>query len=112
MTVIDLRDELYKRKIEIIEITNDFIFYAEELKINGVDSVYLYSYSFSESSELLLSCFSFEDAAYIQHFYSCENSIIILFENGSGKVWVCRCIPDRLFIQHSHAVPLFHNPLR
>ena len=90
MTVIDLRDELYNRKIEIIEITKDFIFYAEELKINGVDSVYLYSYSFSENAELLLSCFSFEDAAYIQHYYSCENSIIILFENGSGKVWVIK----------------------
>lgn len=90
MTVIDLRDELYKRKIDIIEITDEFIYYAEELKINGVDTVYLYSYSFSTESERVMSYFTFDDATYLQHYYACNDSIIVLFENDTNRVWIVK----------------------
>lgn len=90
MTVIDLRDELYRRKIDIIEITDEFIYYAEELKINGVDTIYLYSYSFSTGSERVMSYFTFDDATYLQHYYACKNSIIVLFENDTNRVWIVK----------------------
>lgn len=90
MTVIDLRDELYERQIEIIEITDDFVYYAEELRINGVDCIYLYSYSFSDENEKIMSHFAFDDETYLQHYYPCKDSIIVLFENDSSKVWIVK----------------------
>lgn len=90
MTVIDLRDELYRRKIDIIEITDEFIYYAEELKINGVDTIYLYSYSFSQECERVMSYFTFDDATYLQHYYACKDSIIVLFENDTNRIWIVK----------------------
>lgn len=90
MTVIDLRDELYTRRIEIIEITDDFIYYAEELKVNDADTVYVYSYNFATESEQVMSYFTFDDATYLQHFYACKDSIIVLFENDGNKAWIVK----------------------
>lgn len=90
MTVIDLRDDMYKRRIEIIEIDDGVVYYAEELKINGSDSVCIYGYSFDESAEQLLSCFVFQDAAYIQHYYTGKESIIVLFENSGSTAWLVK----------------------
>lgn len=90
MTVIDLRDELYTRRIEIIEITDDFIYYAEELKVNDIDTVYVYGYNFAEENEQVMSYFTFDDATYLQHFYACKDSIIVLFENDGNKAWVVK----------------------
>ena len=90
LTVIDLRDEMYKRQIDIIEITDDYIYYAEELKINGVDTIYLYSYSFEDECEKVMSFFAFDDSTYLQHYYACDDSIIVLFENDSNRVWIVK----------------------
>ena len=90
MTVIDLRDELYKRQIEIIEISDECVYYAEELNVKGIDTIFLYCYSFSEESEKMMSYFMFDDATYIQHYYACKNSIIVLFENDGNNAWIVK----------------------
>ena len=59
LTVIDLRDDMYKRRIDVIEIDDGVIYYAEELNSRGSDSVCVYGYSFDESAEQLMSCFVF-----------------------------------------------------
>ena len=90
MTVIDLRDELYKRNIDIIEITDECVYYAEELKINGVDTIHIYCYSFLTENEEIMSYFTFDDTTYLQHYYAGKNSIIVLFENNENKVWIVK----------------------
>ncbi len=90
MTVIDLRDDMYKRRIDVIEIEDGVIYYAEELNTRGSDSVCVYGYSFDDSAEQLMSCFVFDDAGYIQHYYTGKDSIIILFENSGSTVWIVK----------------------
>lgn len=90
LTVIDLRDDMYKRRIDVIEIDDGVIYYAEELNSRGSDSVCVYGYSFDESAEQLMSCFVFDDAGYIQHYYTAKNSILVLFENSGNTVWIVK----------------------
>lgn len=90
MNVIDLRDELYKRRIEIIEINDNCVYYAEELTVEDEERIYLYCYDFSTGEERVLSFFTLENADYIEHFYSCGNSIIVLFENDSSRAWLIK----------------------
>ncbi len=90
LTVIDLRDDMYKRRIDVIEIDDGVIYYAEELKTRGSDSVCIYGYSFEENAEQLMSCFVFDDSGYYQHYYMGKNSIIVLFENSGSTVWVVK----------------------
>lgn len=90
MTVIDLREKLFNRRIEIIEITDCCVYYAEELQLNDIDTVYIYCYDFSLRTENIISYFSFEDDTYLQHYYTCKESIIVLFENDGNRVWIVK----------------------
>lgn len=90
MTVIDIRDEFYKRKIEIIEVTDDYIYYAELKSDGGVDSIYILEYSCEDEQERILAYFPFEDEDYFRHYYACDGSLIILFENGGSKAWIVK----------------------
>ena len=81
---------MYKRRIDVIEIDDGVIYYAEELKTRGADSVCIYGYSFDENAEQLMSCFVFDDAGYYQHYYTGKNSIIVLFENSGSTVWIVK----------------------
>ena len=90
MTVIDLREELFERRIEIIEVTDLCVYYAEELNINGTDTIYIYCYDLSLGTENIISYFSFEDDTYLQHYYIGRDSIIVLFENDGSKVWIIK----------------------
>lgn len=90
MTVIDLREELKNRKIDIIEITDDCVYYAEEFCVNDTDTMYVYTYDFFDSSEHIVSYFTYDDEAYLPHYYVCGDSIIILFENDGNRAWIIR----------------------
>lgn len=90
MTVIDIRDELYKRQIEIIEVADDYIYYAEEKNVDGINAIYLLEYDCAEEQEKVMACFNFDDASYIQHYYACDKSIIVLFENDKNKIWIVK----------------------
>ena len=90
MNVIDLRDELYKRRIIIIEISDNCVYYAEELKIGDEGRIYIYCYDFEQDEERVLSYFTLDDPDYVKHFYPCRDSIIILFENYSSRAWLIK----------------------
>lgn len=90
MNIIDLRDELYKRRIEMIAIRRDAVFYAEELSENGGERVCIYRYDPLSNEERVLASFELEDDDFIEHYYLCGDSIIILFENDGSTAWVVR----------------------
>lgn len=90
MTVIDLRAKLHERDVDVIEVTDEYMYYAEELQVGDVDTVYLYSYDFTNETEYLISYFIFEDDVYLPHYYNCSDSIIALFENDGNKVWIIK----------------------
>ncbi len=90
MNVIDLRDELYKRRIEIIAIEGERVYYAEELSDDGETRLCLYCYDAAEEEERVLSFFTLETADCIEHYYACGESILILFENESSSAWLIK----------------------
>ena len=90
MTVIDLREELKSRKIDIIEITDDCVYYTEEFSVNDTDTMYVYNYDFFDNSEHIVSYFTYDDETYLPHYYVCGNSIIMLFENDGNRAWIIR----------------------
>ncbi len=90
MNVIDLRDELYRRRIEIIEIDGGCIYYAEELTSDDEARLYIYRYDAEREEERVLSFFTLEDTDCIEHFYSCGGSIMILFESRDSKAWLIK----------------------
>ena len=107
MTVIDLREKLFNRRIEIIEITECCVYYAEELQLNDIDTVYIYCYYFSLQTENIISYFSFEDDTYLQHYYTCKESIIVLFENDGNRVWI---VKKSINLNDSHIYFVIGNP--
>lgn len=90
MNVIDLRDELYKRRIEIIEINDDCVYYAEELSAEDEERIYIYCYDFLDEEERVLAFYTLESTDFKERYYSCDGSIIVLFENGSSSAWVIK----------------------
>lgn len=90
MNIVDLRDELYKRRIDMIAIRSDAVFYAEELNENGSERVCVYRYDPFLNAERVLASFELEDNEYIEHYYLLGDSIIILFENDGSVAWVVR----------------------
>ncbi len=90
MTVIDIRDELYSRQIEIIEVTDEHIYYAEEKNADGIDALYLLDYCCAQEQEKVMAYFTFDDPSYMQHYYVSENSIVVLFENDAAKIWIVK----------------------
>ncbi len=90
MNVIDLRDELYKRQIEIIEINEDCIYYDEELSVDGEARIYIYCYDLADEQERVLAFFALGGSGFERRFYPCGDSIIMLFENGTDSAWVIR----------------------
>ncbi len=90
MTVIDLREELKNRSVDIIEITDDCVYYAEEFSVNDTDTMYVYTYDFFDKSEHIVTYFTYDDEAYLPHYYVCGDSIIMLFENDGNRAWIIR----------------------
>ena len=90
MNVIDLRDELYKRCIDIIEIDDEGVYYAEELRSGEEIRLYLYFYDADEDEERVLSFFTLDDPDCTRHYYACGESIIILFEDESSSAWIIK----------------------
>lgn len=90
MNVIDLRDALYERRIEIIEITDSVVYYAEEIGVGDEERIYIYSYDNELDEERVISEFTLENNDFIQHFYICGGSIIILFENDGSSAWIVK----------------------
>ncbi len=88
MNVIDLRDKFYKRRIDIIGITDNSIYYAEE-NSNG-ESISIYKYDSYRNKEKIIAEYSQNALDFIQHYYLCGNSIIILFENSENSAWVIK----------------------
>lgn len=89
MVVVDIRNLFSQRNIEIFEINDSFIYYAEEKhNEDGQDSLFLLEYNRSSRRERLISNYTLQDPTFIQHLFSFESSIIIILENGSNSLWL------------------------
>ena len=90
MTVVDIRSFFTLRNVELIEVNEDFIYYAEEKNEEGHNNLFLLEYNRATRRERVITHYSLEDATFVQHIYSFANSIVLLLENGGNQVWAFR----------------------
>ena len=90
MTVIDLREELNNRNIDIIDVTDKCIYYSEEFMVNDSATIYIYTYDLFDNSERVVCYFTFEEETFLPHYYICGDSIIMLLENDGSRAWILK----------------------
>lgn len=90
MVVVDIRNIFAVRNVEIIEINDDFIYYAEEKKEEGHNNLFLLEYNRVSKRERVVTHYSLDDPTFVQHLFSFSDSIILLLENGGDSVWIFR----------------------
>ena len=86
----DIRNVFAVRNVEIIEINDDFIYYAEEKKEEGHNNLFLLEYNRVSKRERVVTHYSLDDPTFVQHLFSFSDSIVLLLENGGDSVWVFR----------------------
>ncbi|MDY2989233.1 MAG: hypothetical protein SOR71_06460, partial [Oscillospiraceae bacterium] len=90
MTVIDMRNFFHDCDVELIEINDEVIYYAEEKVEEGHNSLFLLEYNRAEQQERIVANYILNDEAYNQHYFAFENDIIVLMENGKSLAWILR----------------------
>jgi len=88
--VVDLRNIFTNCNDTLIEINDNSIFYAEEKVEEGHNSLFLLEYSRLTRRERIIANYFITDPAYVQHFFSFPESILVVMERGGGKAWVMR----------------------
>lgn len=90
MTVVDIRSFFTLRNVELIEVNQDYIYYAEEKNEEGHNNLFLLEYNRATRRERVVTHYSLDDPTFVQHIYSFADSIVLLLENGDNAVWVFR----------------------
>ena len=90
MTVADIRNIVTDSNVEIIEISDTMIYYAEEKNEEGHNSLFILEYNRITRSERVIANYFLNNPAFVQHYFSFPDMIIVVMENGSGVVWVMR----------------------
>lgn len=90
MVVVDIRNFFTVRHVELIEVNNDFIYYAEEKNEEGHNNLFLLEYNRVTRRERIVANYSLDDPTFVQHLFAFPDSILLLLENGGSTVWVFR----------------------
>lgn len=90
MIVVDIRNFFTVRNVELIEVNNDFIYYAEEKNEEGHNNLFLLEYNRVTRRERIVANYSLDDPTFVQHIFSFTDCIVLLLENGGNTVWVFR----------------------
>ncbi len=90
MKVVDLRNLFTSSNVSLIEFDEDKIYYAEEKLEEGHNSLFLLEYNLQTHRERILANYFLKDPAYVQHFFSFPEDLVIVMEAGESTVWILR----------------------
>jgi len=90
VTVIDMRNFFHDCDVELIEINDNVIYYAEEKIEEGHHSLFLLEYNRVAQQERIVANYILNDEDYQQHYFAFENDIVVVMENGKNIAWVLR----------------------
>lgn len=90
MKVVDLRNIFANCHDALIEISDEFIYYAEEKTEEGHNSLFLLEYNRVTRRERIIANYFLTDPAYVQHFFSFAEDIVIVMESGGNEAWILR----------------------
>lgn len=90
MKVVDLRNIFTSCNDELIEISDTLIYYAEEKMEEGHPSLFLLEYNRVTKRERVIANYLLPGPAYVQHFFSFPEEIVVVMESGGSESWVLR----------------------
>ncbi len=90
MIIEDLRNIFAHCRDELIEVSQEFIYYAEEKVEEGRDCLFLLEYNRKTKRERILSNYILQNPSFVYHYYGFPNDIVVVMENGDSEVWVLR----------------------
>jgi hypothetical protein len=90
MKVVDLRNIFQRCNDVLIEINDHFIYYAEEKKEEGHNSLFLLEYNRDTRRERIITNYYLSSPTFVQHFFSFAEDIIIVLESGESEAWILR----------------------
>jgi hypothetical protein len=88
LKVVELRNVFTSCNDTLIEIKDDFIYYAEEKKEEGHNNLFILEYNRDTKRERILSNYFLKSTNYIKHFFSFQGEILIIMESGESEVTV------------------------
>lgn len=90
MTVVDIRNLITDSNVELIEISDTTIYYAEEKNEEGHNSLFLLEYNRVTRTERIVANYFLSNPTFVQHFFSFPNEIIVVMENSESLAWILR----------------------
>lgn len=104
MKVVDLRNIFANCNDQLIEISDNRIYYAEEKNEEGHNSLFLLEYNRITRRERILANHILDRPAFVPHFFSFSDVILLLLEDGSSHVELLAI--DKITGEERHAVVL------
>lgn len=86
MKVVDLRNIFSNCNDQLIEISDNLIYYAEEKNEEGHNSLFLLEYNRVTKRERILTNYILDRPALIQHFFGFPDTILLVLEDGGSRV--------------------------
>ncbi len=90
MTVIDIRNLMANSAIELVEVGDETIYYAEEKLEEGLNSLFLLSYDRAARREHIVANYILSDPSYRRHCFAFPQDLLLVMENGGGTAWILR----------------------
>ena len=90
MVIEDLRNVFTSCRDELIEVSGDYIYYAEEKVEEGHNILFLLEYNRKNKRERIITSYILQNPSFVHHYYGFPNDILIVMENGDSEVWVLR----------------------
>lgn len=88
VTVVDIRNVLEKRYLQLFHADENFIYYAEEKFRGGRSNLYILEYNRDTRRERLVTSYTLEDSSFIEHIFAFEETVILVLENGESSLWL------------------------
>ena len=86
MKVVDLRNIFANCNDQLIEISDNRIYYAEEKNEEGHNSLFLLEYNRITKRERILANYILDRPAFVPHFFSFPDVIFMVLEDGSSHI--------------------------
>lgn len=90
MTVVDIRNVVTDSNVELIEISDSTIYYAEEKVEEGHHNLFLLEYDRETKTERILTNVFLSDPTLVLHFFSFQNDILAVMEGGGSFLKLLR----------------------
>lgn len=90
MTVVDMRNFFTDCKVHLIEIGENKIYYAEQKKEEGHESLFVLEYDRQTQTERIVANYILNNVSYQRHYFAFAQDIVVVMERGDAQAWVLR----------------------